>query len=138
MSTPLAWVVFSVLVLAALALDLGVLNRKAHEPKLGEASLWVGIWVTLAAVFNGYIIYVYGLTKGMEFTQGYLLEFALSTDNLFVFLIIFSYFRVPRAFQHRILFCGIVGAVVTRGIFIGVGAAVIQRFTGSSTSSASS
>jgi tellurite resistance protein TerC len=127
-STPLAWAIFSALVLAALALDLGVLNRKAHEPSLGEASAWVAIWVTLAAVFNGYIIYVYGLTKGMEFTQGYLLELALSTDNLFVFLIIFSYFRVPRAFQHRILFWGIVGAVVTRGIFIGVGAAVIQRF----------
>jgi tellurite resistance protein TerC len=128
MNTPLAWAVFSMLVLAALALDLGVVNRKAHEPSLREASSWVAMWVTLAAAFNGYIFHVYGVTKGMEFTQGYLLEFALSTDNLFVFIIIFSYFRVPRAFQHRILFWGIVGAVVTRGLFIGVGAAVIQRF----------
>ena len=128
MSGPIAWVIFSVLVVAALALDLGVINRKAHEPSLREASLWVMMWVTLAALFNGYVIYVYGLSKGMEFTQGYLLEFALSTDNLFVFLIIFSYFAVPRAFQHRILFWGIVGAVLTRGFFIGVGAAMIQRF----------
>jgi tellurite resistance protein TerC len=128
MSGPIAWVIFSVLVVAALALDLGVLNRKAHEPSLREASLWVTMWVTLAALFNGYVIYVYGLSKGLEFTQGYLLELALSTDNLFVFLIIFSYFAVPRAFQHRILFWGIVGAVLTRGFFIGVGAAMIQRF----------
>ncbi len=128
MSTPIVWVIFSVLVLAALALDLGVLNRKAHEPSLREAGAWVTMWVSLAAAFNAYIIYVYGLNKGLEFTQGYLLEFALSTDNLFVFIIIFSYFRVPRAFQHRILFWGIIGAVVTRGIFIGIGAAVIQRF----------
>ena len=128
MSGPVGWVIFSVLVVAALALDLGVLNRKAHEPSLREASMWVMMWVTLAALFNGYVIYVYGLSKGMEFTQGYLLEFALSTDNLFVFLIIFSYFAVPRAFQHRILFWGIVGAVLTRGFFIGVGAAMIQRF----------
>jgi len=128
MSTPVVWVIFSVLVLAALALDLGILNRKAHEPSLREAGGWVTMWVSLAAAFNAYIIYVYGLNKGLEFTQGYLLEFALSTDNLFVFIIIFSYFRVPRAFQHRILFWGIIGAVVTRGIFIGIGAAVIQRF----------
>jgi tellurite resistance protein TerC len=128
MSTPWVWVLFSVVVLTALALDLGVLNRKAHEPTLREAGLWVTLWVSLAAAFNGYIVYVYGITKGLEFTQGYLLELALSTDNLFVFIVIFSYFRVPRAFQHRVLFWGIVGAVLTRGIFIAVGAAVIQRF----------
>ncbi len=128
MSTPLVWVVFTVIVLAALALDLGVFHRKAHEPSFREAGGWMAVWITLAALFNGYLVYVYGLGKALEFTQGYLLEFALSTDNLFVFLIIFSYFRVPRAFQHRVLFWGIVGAVLTRGLFIAIGAAAIQRF----------
>ena len=128
MNTALVWTIFGVVVLAALALDLGVFQRKAHEPSLREAGGWVVVWITLAAAFNGYLVYAYGLAKAVEFTQGYLLELALSTDNLFVFLIIFSYFRVPRAFQHRVLFWGILGAVLTRGVFIAVGAAVIQRF----------
>ncbi len=128
MSTPLVWVLFAIVVLAALATDLGIFNRKAHEPSLPEAGAWMAVWVGLAAIFNGYLVYVYGLAKGLEFTQGYLLEFALSTDNLFVFLVIFSYFRVGRAFQHRVLFWGIVGAVLTRGAFIGLGAAVLHRF----------
>jgi tellurite resistance protein TerC len=126
--TPLLWAVFSIVVLAALAIDLGVFNRQAHEPKLREAGFWVGAWVTLAGLFNAYVVYRFGLAKGLEFTQGYLLELALSTDNLFVFLLIFAYFKVPRAYQHRILFWGIVGAVLTRGLFIAVGAAVINRF----------
>jgi tellurite resistance protein TerC len=126
--TPLLWAVFSVVVLAALAIDLGVFNRQAHEPRMREAGFWVGTWVTLAGLFNAYVVYRFGLAKGLEFTQGYLLELALSTDNLFVFLLIFAYFKVPRAYQHRILFWGIVGAVLTRGLFIAVGAVVINRF----------
>jgi tellurite resistance protein TerC len=127
-ASPLLWAVFAVVVVAALAIDLGLFNRKAHEPSMREAGAWVAVWVALAAGFNGYVTYRFGLSKGLEFTQGYLLELALSTDNLFVFLLIFSYFRIPRAYQHRVLFWGIVGTVVTRGIFIGVGAAVIHRF----------
>ena len=127
-ATPLLWGLFALVVVTALAIDLGVFNRKAHEPSMREAAGWVAVWVALAGAFNGYVAYRFGLAKGLEFTQGYLLELALSTDNLFVFLLIFSYFQVPRAYQHRILFWGIVGTVVTRGIFIAVGAAVIHRF----------
>jgi tellurite resistance protein TerC len=126
--SPLVWTVFTLIVVLALAVDLGLFNRQAHEPRMREAAIWVGIWVFLAAAFNAYLFHRYGTVKGGEFTQGYFLELALSDDNLFVFLIIFSYFRVPRAFQHRILFWGIVGAVVTRGFFIAVGAAAIHRF----------
>jgi tellurite resistance protein TerC len=126
--SPLVWTVFALMVVLALAVDLGLFNRHAHEPRMREAAIWVGIWVFLAAAFNAYIFQRYGTVKGVEFTQGYFLELALSADNLFVFLIIFSYFRVSRAFQHRILFWGIIGAVVTRGFFIAVGAAAIHRF----------
>jgi tellurite resistance protein TerC len=86
------------------------------------------VWVLLAAAFNTYVFLRFGSAKGLEFSQGYLLELALSTDNLFVFILIFSYFRVPPAFQHRVLFWGILGAVLTRGAFIAAGAAVIHRF----------
>jgi tellurite resistance protein TerC len=126
--TPLVWGVFALVVVLALAIDLGLLHRQARELRMSEAGVWVGIWVLLAAGFNAYVFQRFGMAKGLEFTQGYLLEFALSTDNLFVFLLIFSYFQVPRAYQHRILFWGIVGAVLTRGIFIAVGAATIHRF----------
>jgi tellurite resistance protein TerC len=126
--SPLVWGLFALVVVAALALDLGLLNRRAHEPTMREAGSWVVLWIGLAAGFNAYVVHQYGWAKGMAFTQGYLLELALSTDNLFVFLLIFSYFRIPRAYQHRVLFWGIVGAVVTRGLFIAVGAAVIHRF----------
>ena len=126
--TPIVWGVFALVVVLALAVDLGVFHREAREPRMREAGVWVGVWVLLAATFNAYVFYRFGAAKGLEFTQGYLLEMALSTDNLFVFLLIFSYFRVPRAFQHRILFWGIVGAVLTRGAFIGIGAAAIHRF----------
>jgi tellurite resistance protein TerC len=123
-----AWGLFAVVVLAALTIDLGLFNRKPHEPRMGEAGIWVGIWMALAVGFAAFVTARMGWGKGLEFVQGYLLEFALSTDNLFVFILIFSYFRVPRAFQHRILFWGILGAVLTRGVFIAAGAAVIHRF----------
>jgi tellurite resistance protein TerC len=126
--TPVVWAVFALVVFTALAVDLGLFNRRPHEMGMREAGRWVAVWITLAAAFNVYVIHRFGVAKGLEFTQGYLLEMALSTDNLFVFLLIFSYFRVPRAYQHRILFWGIVGTVVTRGIFIAIGAAVIEHF----------
>jgi tellurite resistance protein TerC len=126
--TPLLWGIFSLVVVAALAIDLGLFNRKPREPSMRRAAAWVAVWVLLAGLWNVYTVYRFGVGKGLEFTQGYLLEFALSTDNLFVFLLIFSYFRVPRPYQHRILFWGILGAVLTRGAFIAIGAAVIHRF----------
>lgn len=127
-ASPLAWAGFALVIVVALAIDLGLFNRQPHEPRMREAGIWVGVWVLLAAAFNAYVFQRYGTAKALEFTQGYFLELALSTDNLFVFLIIFSYFRVPRAFQHRVLFWGILGAVVTRGLFIAIGAAAIHRF----------
>jgi tellurite resistance protein TerC len=126
--TPVVWALFALVVVTALAVDLGLFNRHARELGMREAGWWVVAWITLAAAFNGYVIHRFGVDKGLEFTQGYLLEMSLSTDNLFVFLLIFSYFRVPRAYQHRILFWGIVGTVLTRGTFIAVGAAVIEHF----------
>jgi tellurite resistance protein TerC len=128
MSAAGAWGLFALVVVAALAIDLGVFHRQPREMRMGQAGLWVGIWMALALAFNGYVVLRLGWPKGLEFTQGYLLEFALSTDNLFVFMLIFSYFRVARAYQHRILFWGIFGAVLTRGLFIAAGAAVVHHF----------
>jgi len=126
--TPVVWAIFAIVVLLALAIDLGLFHREPRELRMREAGIWVGVWVLLAAAFNAYVFHRFGMAKGLEFTQGYLLELALSTDNLFVFILIFSYFRVPPSYQHRVLFWGIVGAVLTRGVFIGAGAAVIHRF----------
>jgi tellurite resistance protein TerC len=128
--TPLVWGIFAVVIVLALAVDLGLFHRHARALPMREAGIWVGIWGLLAAAFNAYVFHQFGSAKGLEFTQGYLLELALSTDNLFVFILIFSYFRVPPAFQHRVLFWGILGAVLTRGAFIAAGAAVIHRFHG--------
>jgi tellurite resistance protein TerC len=126
--TPVVWGLFAVVVVLALAVDLGLFHRQAHALRMREAGVWVGIWVLLAAAFAAYIFQRFGTAKGLEFTQGYLLELALSTDNLFVFILIFSYFQVLPAYQHRVLFWGILGAVLTRGAFIAAGAAVIHRF----------
>jgi tellurite resistance protein TerC len=126
--TPFLWGLFAAVVILALAVDLGLFHRQARELRMREAGVWVGIWVLLAAGFNAFVFHRFGSAKGLEFTQGYLLELALSTDNLFVFILIFSYFRVPPAFQHRVLFWGILGAVLTRGAFIAAGAAAIHRF----------
>jgi len=122
------WVLFSLIVVCALAVDLGLFNRRPKALGMRQAAVWVAVWVALAAAFAGYVFHTQGTTKCLEFVQGYALEMALSTDNLFVFLLIFSYFNVPAAFQHRILFWGILGAVATRGIFIAVGAAVVHQF----------
>lgn len=122
------WGLFALIVIAVLALDLGIFHRESRVVSMKEASIWVGVWSTLALLFNGFVFYRFGQQKGFEFLQGWLLEMALSVDNVFVFVIIFSYFRVAREHQHRVLFWGIIGAVLTRGAFISAGVAAIERF----------
>jgi tellurite resistance protein TerC len=122
------WGGFTAFVLAMLALDLGVFHRKAHEVRFREALAWSIVWVALALTFNALIWNWFGPTKGLEFLTGYLIEKALSVDNIFVFLVIFGYFAVPSAYQHRVLFWGILGALVMRAIFIAAGAALITKF----------
>ena len=122
------WGGFTAFVLVMLALDLGVFHRKAHEVRFREALTWSVVWVALALAFNALIWTWFGPTKGLEFLTGYLIEKALSVDNIFVFLVIFSYFAVPSAYQHRVLFWGILGALVMRAIFIAAGAALITKF----------
>ncbi len=122
------WVAFNAAVLAILAVDLGVFNRKAHVVSVREATAWSAVWVTLALAFAGGIFYVRGHRVGLEFLTGYLIEYSLSIDNIFVMVLIFSYFGVRDEFQHRVLFWGIIGALVMRGMMIGLGAALIDRF----------
>lgn len=122
------WVGFSLFIVTMLSLDLGLFNRKAHTITYREASIWSAIWVTLALVFCGLVFYYQGSTRGKEFLTGYLIELSLSVDNLFVFLLIFSYFKVPARFQHRVLFWGVMGALIMRLTMIFVGAALINRF----------
>lgn len=124
------WVGFNLFVLLMLALDLGVFHRRAHVVSLKEALLWTGVWISLALFFNLGIFFWRGPHKALEFLTGYLIEYALSADNVFVFLLIFSYFAVPPLHQHRVLFWGILGAVVMRAIFIFTGVALIERFHG--------
>jgi tellurite resistance protein TerC len=125
---PLAWTVFGVVVIAMLALDLGVFNRNAHVISFKEAATWSLIWIGLALAFNVFVLFQFGQHRAVEFFQAWLIEKALSVDNLFVFLAAFSYFAVPPALQHRVLFWGIFGALVTRGVFILAGAALLAAF----------
>lgn len=122
------WSVFAVVVLGLLALDLGVFHRKSRAVKIREALIWCAVWVSLALLFNVFVYITRGPTAGLEFLAGYLIEEALSIDNLFVFLLIFSYFRVPADFQHKVLFWGIAGALVMRAAFILAGITLIQKF----------
>jgi tellurite resistance protein TerC len=122
------WGGFTLFVLGMLAIDLGVVNRKAHVTTPREAGMWVIVWVSLAALFGAGVYHFMGRQAALEFAAGYLVEEALSVDNLFVFLLIFSYFRVPPLYQHRVLFWGILGALIMRGAMIGVGAVLIERF----------
>lgn len=122
------WVGFSVFILTMLSLDLGLFNRKAHTIKYREAWIWSAAWVTLAGIFAALVFHYQGKQRGLEFVTGYLIELSLSVDNLFVFLLIFSYFKVPARFQHRVLFWGVMGALVMRLTMIFIGAALIQRF----------
>ncbi|OGQ89920.1 MAG: hypothetical protein A2289_09240 [Deltaproteobacteria bacterium RIFOXYA12_FULL_58_15] len=125
---PALWLGFILFVLCMLALDLGVFHRSAHAVSMREATIWTGVWISLALVFNAGIYTWFGPERALEFLTGYLIEKALSVDNLFVFLVLFSYFAVPAALQHKVLFWGILGALVMRAGFIFAGTALIQKF----------
>jgi tellurite resistance protein TerC len=126
--SPALWALFTAFVAALLALDLGVFHRRAHAIEPREALGWSLFWIALALGFNVLVWTWFGAQRGMEFLTGYLIEKALSVDNIFVFVVLLSYFRVPAAYQHRLLFWGIVGAVVFRVIFILAGAALLRAF----------
>jgi tellurite resistance protein TerC len=129
METPMIfWILFNVFVLAMLAIDLGIFNRKSHVISFREAMSWTIVWILLALVFNGILYYWRGPVQAMEFFTGYLVEKALSIDNIFVFIMIFSFFHVPAAYQHKVLFWGILGALLMRAIFIFAGVALIEKF----------
>ncbi|HEV7920479.1 MAG TPA: TerC family protein [Thermoanaerobaculia bacterium] len=127
-ANPTIWTVFGVFVVGMLALDLGVFHRQAHEVRAKEALAWTGVWIALSLVFNAAIWRWFGSERALEFLTGYVIEKALSVDNVFVFVVLFSTFAVPKEYQHRVLFWGIFGAVVMRAIFIAAGAALLHRF----------
>ena len=122
------WTAFGIVVAVMLALDLGVFHRKAHIVRPREALLWSIVWVTIAACFGAGLWYFDGHQTATEFAAGYVVEQALSVDNLFVFLLLFGYFKVPDALQHRVLFWGIMGALIMRAVMIGAGALLLSRF----------
>lgn len=129
MGTPLLWFAFNLFVLIAIALDLGVFHRKAHKIGVREAALWSCVWVGLAVSFGYFVWHWYGAQRGLEYFTGYVIEKALSVDNLFVFLVIFRAFQVDERVQHRVLEWGIIGALVMRGIMIATGVALVSRFS---------
>ena len=125
---PLAWIGFGAFVLAMLALDLGVLHRKSREVGLKEALAWSAVWIALALAFNAGVYYWQGGEKALQFFTGYLVELSLSVDNLFVFLLVFGYFKVPVEHRHKVLFWGILGALIMRAVFIAAGVTLITKF----------
>jgi len=126
--TALLWTLFNLFVLGMLAIDLGIFHRKSHEVTVREALTWTCVWITLAMFFNLFVYYYFDQEKALEFFTGYLIEKSLSVDNIFVIILIFSYFKVPSAYQHKVLFWGILGALVMRVIFILTGIELIHRF----------
>jgi tellurite resistance protein TerC len=124
----LLWVIFNLFVVAMLALDLGVFHRKAHEVRIREALFWSAFWIALSLLFNLGIYFWRGSETALEFLTGYILEKSLSVDNIFVFLMVFTYFRVPYLHQHKVLFWGILGALIMRALFILMGITLIQKF----------
>ncbi len=128
MSRIALFVAFNIGVLALLAVDLGIFNKKAHTISVREAATWSTIWITLSLGFAGVIYYLNGPQPALEFVTGYLIEYSLSIDNIFVIVLIFSYFRIPEKYQHRVLFWGIIGALLMRGSMIAAGAFLIDRF----------
>lgn len=126
--TGILWVTFNAFVVAMLAIDLGIFHRKSHEVGVKEALTWTCVWITLAMLFNLFTYYYFDKVKALEFFTGYLIEKSLSIDNIFVIILIFSYFKVPKAYQHKVLFWGILGALVMRFIFILSGVELIHRF----------
>ncbi|MBK7827808.1 TerC family protein [Nannocystis sp.] len=127
--SPLSWGLFLLGFFVILALDLGVFNRKPHRVTMGEALRWSVVWVALSLAFNAYVYYAYGQEKALEFMSAYFIEEALSVDNIFVFVVLFRYMRIPAEYLHRVLFAGILGALILRGVFIGAGLALIEMFT---------
>lgn len=127
---PMIWTVFGLIIAFLLALDLGVLHRKAHEIQFKEAVGWSVFWIALAMLFNLGIWVMFGPQKAAEFLTGYLIEKALSVDNVFVFVLLFSSFAVPPRYQHRVLFWGVFGALLMRAVFVFVGAAALEAFHG--------
>lgn len=128
MSQSTLWIGFNVFILVLLCLDLGVFHRKSKEVTVKEALLWTSIWVFIAFLFNIFVYYHFGEEKAFEYFTGYVIEKSLSVDNIFVIIMIFSYFNVPPAYQHKVLFWGILGALVMRVIFILTGVELIHRF----------
>lgn len=128
MDRPLFWILFNLFVIVMLALDLGVLNRRPHVIRFREALVWTFAWVGMAGAFAALVFFWRGRTPAVEFIGGYLVEQSLSIDNLFIFLVIFRYFQVPAPLQHRVLFWGIIGALIMRAVFIVAGVGLIRRF----------
>ena len=126
--TVVLWTAFNVFVLGMLALDLGVFHKKSAEISVKDALIWTGVWITLAMSFNFFVYHYFGKEQAIEFFTGYIIEKSLSVDNIFVIIMIFSYFHVPTAYQHKVLFWGILGALVMRVIFIFAGIELIHRF----------
>ena len=126
--TPAMWVGFFVFVLALLAMDLGVFHKKAHEVTVKEAAGWSVVWISLAALFNVGVYFLFGRDRALEFATGFVIEKALAVDNIFVFVILFSYFAVPAVLQHRVLFWGILGALAMRAVFILAGGAFLAKY----------
>ena len=126
--TGILWVTFNAFVVAMLAIDLGIFHRKSHEVGVKEALTWTCVWITLAMLFNLFTYYYFDKVKALEFFTGYLIEKSLSVDNIFVIILIFGYFRVPEVYQHKVLFWGILGALVMRVIFIFAGVELIHQF----------
>jgi len=122
------WIWFNVFILFLLALDLGIFNRKSHEVSVKEALTWSGVWIAISLLFNVGLYYFKGSEIAFQFLAGYLIEKSLSVDNIFVFIMIFSYFNVPTKYQHKVLFYGIIGALLMRGGMIVAGSAIISTF----------
>lgn len=123
------WILFNLFVLAMLALDLGVLHRRPHRVSFREALAWSGVWIALAAAFAVLVLFWHGRAQALQFVTGYVVELSLSVDNLFLFLLIFRYFKVAVQYQHKVLSWGILGALLMRGIFIGAGLGLIRHFS---------
>jgi tellurite resistance protein TerC len=128
LDTLLPWLIFNAFILALLAIDLGVFHRNAHEVSTKEAASWSVVWIGIALLFNAGVFFFAGAGTGTEFLTGYLIEKLLSVDNIFIFVLIFSYFAVPAQYQHRVLFWGIIGALVMRGALIVIGSSLLEHF----------
>ncbi|MDP9121891.1 MAG: TerC family protein [Acidobacteriota bacterium] len=127
-ATPLEWGLFLALIFGLLAADLGIVHRHGREAGLGESIFWSVLWTALALAFGWWLGATFGKRPGLEFLTGYVVERALSFDNLLLFVVLFRYFAVPRQEQHRVLFWGVLGALATRGLFVGLGSVLLRRF----------